>query len=81
MKSIEGVGLAEVVSLYGGVQGDFMQLVFGQQIHIGGMKASMELAERAGIGRGLRWNRSMLLQRRRNALPRALSKRRLDGWS
>ena len=52
MKSIEGVGLAEVVSLYGGVQGDFLQLVFGQQIHIGGMKASMELAERAGIGRG-----------------------------
>jgi hypothetical protein len=36
MKSIEGVGLAEVVSLYGGVQGDFMQLIFGQQIHIGG---------------------------------------------
>ena len=52
MKSIEGIGLPEVVSLYGGVQGDFMQLVFGQQIHIGGMKASMELAERAGIGRG-----------------------------
>ena len=52
MKSIEGVGLAEVVSLYGGVQNDFFQLVFGQQIHIGGMKASMELAERAGIGRG-----------------------------
>lgn len=53
MKSIEGIGLPEVVSLYGGVQGDFMQLVFGQQIHIGGMKASMELAERAGIVRGL----------------------------
>lgn len=32
MKSIEGVGLAEVVSLYGGIQGDFMQLIFGQQI-------------------------------------------------
>jgi ubiquinone/menaquinone biosynthesis C-methylase UbiE len=53
MKSIEGVGLADVVSLYGGVQGDFMQLVFGQQIHIGGMKASLDLAERAGIGHGL----------------------------
>ena len=53
MKSIEGIGLPEVVSLYGSVQGDFMQLVFGQQIHIGGMKASMELAERARIGRGL----------------------------
>ena len=54
MKSINGVGLAEVTSLYGSAQGDFMQLIFGQQIHIGGMKASIELAERAGIGSGLR---------------------------
>src|SRR6266852_5151087 len=53
MKSITGVGLAEVTSLYGSVQGDFMQLIFGQQIHIGGMKASIELAEVAGIGAGL----------------------------
>lgn len=53
MKSVEGIGLAEVTSLYGSVRGDFMQLVFGQQIHIGGMKASIELAERAGIGAGL----------------------------
>lgn len=53
MKSITGVGLAEVTSLYGSVQGDFMQLIFGQQIHIGGMKASIELADVAGIGAGL----------------------------
>lgn len=52
MKSIEGIGLAEVVSLYGSVRGDFMQLLFGQQIHIGGMKASIDLAERAGIKPG-----------------------------
>lgn len=52
MKSIQGVGLPEVVSLYSGVQGDFMQLLFGQQIHIGGMGASIDLAERAGVGRG-----------------------------
>ena len=54
MKSITGVGLAEVTSLYGSAQGDFMQLLFGQQIHIGGMKASIDLADRAGIGAGLR---------------------------
>jgi ubiquinone/menaquinone biosynthesis C-methylase UbiE len=54
VKSITGVGLAEVVSLYSSTQGDFMQLLFGQQIHIGGMKASTDLAERAGIGAGLR---------------------------
>jgi len=45
--------LAEVTSLYGSVQGDFMQLIFGQQIHIGGMKASIDLADRAGITAGL----------------------------
>lgn len=54
MKSIAGVGLAEVVSVYSGNQGDFMQLVFGQQLHIGGMKASLDLAERAGIAAGMR---------------------------
>ena len=53
MKSITGVGLAEVVSVYSGTQGDFMQLLFGQQLHIGGMKASSDLAERAGIDPGL----------------------------
>ena len=52
MKSISGVGLAEVTSLYRGAQRDFMHLIFGQQIHIGGMKASIDLAERAGIGAG-----------------------------
>jgi SAM-dependent methyltransferase len=54
MKSIQGVGLAEVTSLYGSTQGDFMQLIFGQQIHIGGMKASIDLAQRAGIGAELK---------------------------
>ena len=53
MKSITGVGLAEVVSVYSGTQGDFMQLLFGQQLHIGGMKASIDLADRTGIGAGL----------------------------
>ncbi len=52
MKSIRGVGLADVVAVYSGTQGDFMQLVFGQQLHIGGMKASIDLAERAGIAAG-----------------------------
>ena len=53
MKSIAGVGLAEVVSAYSGPQTEFMQLLFGQQLHIGGMKASLDLAERAGIKPGL----------------------------
>lgn len=54
MKSIAGVGLADVTALYGGAQGEFMQLLFGEQIHIGGMKASLELAARAGIQPGSR---------------------------
>jgi ubiquinone/menaquinone biosynthesis C-methylase UbiE len=53
VKSIAGVGLDDVVSVYSGTQGEFMQLVFGQQLHVGGMKASIDLAERAGIGAGL----------------------------
>lgn len=52
MKSIQGVGLSEVVSLYSGFQSAFMPLVFGQQIHTGGMNASIDLAQRAGIGAG-----------------------------
>jgi SAM-dependent methyltransferase len=53
MKSISGVGVAEVVSVYSSAQGDLFQLMFGQQIHIGGMKASIDLADRAGIGAGM----------------------------
>lgn len=52
MKSIQGVGLPEVISVYSGPQGEFMQLLFGQQLHIGGMQASLDLARRAGIGAG-----------------------------
>ena len=52
MKSIKGVGLAEVTALYSAAQGEFMQILFGEQIHIGGMKASIDLAERAEIKPG-----------------------------
>ena len=38
--------------MYSGTQGDFMQLVFGQQLHIGGMKASIDLADPAEIAAG-----------------------------
>jgi SAM-dependent methyltransferase len=52
VKSIEGVTLAEVVALYAGPQGELFNLLFGQQLHIGGMKASTDLAERAEIAAG-----------------------------
>ena len=53
MKSITGVGVADVVSVYSSAPGDLFQLMFGQQIHVGGMKASIDLADRAGIAAGM----------------------------
>ena len=54
MKSIDGVGLNEVTSVYSGPQGDLFALLMGQQLHVGGMNSSIDLAERAEIGPGLR---------------------------
>jgi ubiquinone/menaquinone biosynthesis C-methylase UbiE len=54
MKSIDGVGLAEVNAVYGGAEGDLWELLMGEQIHIGGFKSSADLAERSGIGAGER---------------------------
>ncbi|MHB0997660.1 MAG: class I SAM-dependent methyltransferase [Armatimonadota bacterium] len=52
MKQINGVGLRDVQAIYSGAVGDLWELVMGQQIHIGGFKSSMDLAEKAGIGAG-----------------------------
>ncbi len=54
MKSIENVGLNDVTAVYNGAEGNLWELLMGQQIHIGGFKSSMDLAERAGIGAGMR---------------------------
>ncbi|MBI5507078.1 MAG: class I SAM-dependent methyltransferase, partial [Deltaproteobacteria bacterium] len=53
MKSISNVGLQDVQAVYNGIEGDLWELFMGQQIHIGGMKSSMDLAARAGIGAGM----------------------------
>jgi len=53
MKSITNVGLQDVTAVYNGAEGDLWELFMGQQIHIGGMKSSMDLAARAGIGAGM----------------------------
>jgi hypothetical protein len=52
LKSIEGNGLSDVTAVYGGPQGDPYCLLMEQQLHVGGMNASLDLAERAGIGAG-----------------------------
>jgi len=53
MKSIQNIGLKEVQTVYSGPEGDLWELLMGQQIHIGGMQSSMDLAKRAGIGVGM----------------------------
>lgn len=54
MKQLEGIHLSDVNAVYSGAEGDLWELIMGQQIHIGGFKSSMDLAERAGIGAGMR---------------------------
>jgi hypothetical protein len=39
--------LESVRAIYSGAEGELWELLMGQQIHIGGFKATMDLAERA----------------------------------
>ena len=52
MKTVAGIGLADVNAVYDGAEGDLWELIMGEQIHVGGFKSSADLAERAGIGAG-----------------------------
>jgi ubiquinone/menaquinone biosynthesis C-methylase UbiE len=54
VKSVAGIGLNDVTAAYGGAPGDLFALLLGQQLHIGGMNASVDLAERAAIGAGMK---------------------------
>ena len=65
MQSHPGIGLADVQAVYDGAEGDLWELVMGEQIHIGGLSSSMDLADRAGIAEGTERRGSVLLQRRR----------------
>ena len=39
-------------AVYSGPEGELWELVMGQQIHLGGLQSSLELAEKAGIRPG-----------------------------
>jgi SAM-dependent methyltransferase len=52
MQTLPGIGLSDVQAVYDGAEGDLWELVMGEQIHIGGLSSSMELADRAGIAQG-----------------------------
>ena len=54
MKSVSGIGLSDVQAVYSGAEGKLWELIMGEQIHIGGFSSSMDLAEHADIGGGMR---------------------------
>jgi ubiquinone/menaquinone biosynthesis C-methylase UbiE len=54
MKAAPQIHLSDVQAVYSGAEGRLWELLMGEQIHIGGMQSSMDLAERAGIGQGQR---------------------------
>lgn len=48
------INIDDVRAVYDGAEGDLWELIMGHQIHIGGFKSSMDLAEKAGVGDGQR---------------------------
>ena len=54
MKQWDNITLKDVQAVYSGVEGDLWELVMGEQIHVGGMASSMDLAAKAGIQAGMR---------------------------
>ena len=52
MQGQSSIGLNDVQAVYGGPERELWELLMGQQIHIGGFKSSMALAEAAGIESG-----------------------------
>src|SRR5512140_463921 len=52
MKIAAQIHLSDVQAVYSGPEGRLWELLMGEQIHIGGLHSSMELAERAEIGEG-----------------------------
>ena len=51
---VAGIHLADVQAVYCGPEGRLWELLMGEQIHIGGLQSSLDLAERAGITAGWR---------------------------
>ena len=44
----------DVRSAYDGLEGRLYELMMGELLHVGGLVSSLELAERAGIAKGLK---------------------------
>ena len=54
MKTRKNATLSDVQAVYSGGEGALWELVMGEQIHIGGFVSSTALAERAGVGAGMK---------------------------
>lgn len=54
MKSLPGITVQDVQAVYSGPEGMLWELLMGEQIHIGGLRSSMDLAIRAEIAAGSR---------------------------
>ncbi|MDH7502331.1 MAG: methyltransferase domain-containing protein [Verrucomicrobiota bacterium] len=54
MKKNSAIRLNDVQNVYSGPEGRLWELLMGEQIHIGGFRSSMDLADSARIGRGQR---------------------------
>ena len=54
MKTAMHIKLTDVQAVYSGAEGCLWELLMGEQIHIGGLQSSTDLAERAGIAAGSR---------------------------
>jgi SAM-dependent methyltransferase len=54
MKTAPQIRLPDVQAVYSGAEGRLWELLMGEQIHLGGLQSSTDLAERAGIGEGQR---------------------------
>jgi len=52
MKSAPQIHLSDVQAVYSGPEGRLWELLMGEQIHIGGLQSSLDLARRAGIAAG-----------------------------
>ncbi len=52
MQATPGIGIDDVRKVYSSAEGELWELLMGQQIHIGGLASSMDLADRAGIAAG-----------------------------
>jgi hypothetical protein len=52
MQRAAQIHLSDVQAVYSGAERQLWELLMGEQIHLGGLKSSLDLAERAGLQAG-----------------------------